>query len=225
MGPSGSGPELEFIVPTLWDEKQRKRGSPLNDWFRWWHKKLGPGFHGADLDLLLNGRDPAGIAAVLDFKGPDEEPLGFSHVQVYNGLMKRHRIYVVELQNDVTWRDVPVGHNGQTWMQRLAEVVSEDDPRFLVSRYLGGDWRPNPPKVARTRAIEIVGLDQWREWERKVRRAWACSPLACRQGGHRWLVAGRHEAPWGKELTLKCGDCGLSRFWDQYGEAIPEPAW
>lgn len=217
-----STPPVEVVVLSAWQEKQQKRGSPINDWFRWWHKKLGRGWYGADLDLVIHGRTPPGIAAVLDFKGPDEQGLGFSHAQVYNSLAKRWRIYIVELQNPVVWRDVLVGHNGEAWRQRIAAISDEEHPQFLVSRFVGGDWRPDPPLVGHAGTIKLAGIEDWRRWERGVRERWEQSPAGCREGEHLWEAADMGTAPWGEEVIMACGACGLWRYRDRYCEGPVE---
>ena len=155
------------------------QGSPINDWFRRWHKDLDNPYYACDLDLFLYDKPRGGkarIVAALDMKSPGDD-VGFSHVAVYNRLMKIMPVFIVWLESDpsigdfyITWRD-------KERMVRLADIRDTDteEPRFRVARYLGGDWGP-PVFDLRNPGETLHGIQEWKDWEDRLRgwfRTWS----------------------------------------------------
>jgi hypothetical protein len=127
------------------DEKKRKlKGSPSRDNFKRFHKELNKRFYATDLDLCLIEKDPPGAVAYVDFKGPNEK-VTFSEAILYNELIKHAPLFII----------------------RSASAI---DGPFHIDRYLGGDWKPEPPRI---RTAPILFAENWIElekWEENLRK-------------------------------------------------------
>jgi hypothetical protein len=129
-------------------DKQFLKGSEKRDVFKQRHKLLEPDFYATDADLCLISKFPPGTVAYLDYKGSGEG-VTFAEAIQYNEWMKHAPVYVVSGENP------------------------ETGP-FLIRRYLGADWKPEPPQVnwgEETLAHNWDELGQWegalREWYRR----------------------------------------------------------
>lgn len=122
----------------------RLRGSPLADDFRYAHKtELGPGFYGADVDLLLVSKTVPHVVAALDVKRPGE-PLSMAEVLAYDVLRRSMPVYVVHA------RDATTGP-------------------FTITEYLGGDISHSPPKVRMGAPERCESWAELGEWEARLR--------------------------------------------------------
>lgn len=135
---------IEDAFPSV-KSKRDLQGSPSRDVFKRCHKqKLDGKCYATDADLVLVGKNPPGIIAYLDFKLPADQ-VTFSEILAYNEWMKSHPVYIIQ---------------------------SPDPERgpFDVFRYLGGNWRPNPP-VCELEQIEWLldwnGLQRFEDELRK----------------------------------------------------------
>jgi hypothetical protein len=140
------------------DAKRYLKGSKTRDIFRWKHKQLNPQFFACDGDLILVSKIPPGTVAYLDYKTTTDF-VSFAEAIQYNEWMKEAPVYVVE----------------------------SDYPRtgpFTIKRYLGANWKPEPP-IVNWGDVEIV--ENWAafgEWEQRLRKEYR------RRGGWRGLLRG-----------------------------------
>jgi len=127
------------------DERKRKlKGSEKRDIFKQKHKELDKQFYATDADFCLVSKNPPGTVAYLDYKGSGEG-VTFAEAIQYNEWMKHAPVYIVE------------GSNPETGP-------------FVVRRYLGANWKPDPPVV--DYGAEVLASD-WAalgEWERALRK-------------------------------------------------------
>jgi len=125
------------------DNKKALKGSPSRDLFKQAHKTLAKQFYACDIDFVWVGKYPPGIIAFLDFKLPRDK-VTFSEVLAYNDLLKIAPVYIVEAPDPVAGP-------------------------FTVSRYTGGDFKPNPPTVKLEHIETCPDLAAFGEWEQKIR--------------------------------------------------------
>lgn len=129
------------------EEKRQLRGSPSRDAFKRWHKELPGGFYATDVDFALVSKNPPGVIAMIEYKRPDEDIL-FSQVLLYNNELKNGTpVYIV------SGRMMPDGEMGP----------------FKIYRYLGGDWRPEPPDVEKELVFEGLHGADFERWESSLR--------------------------------------------------------
>ncbi len=99
--------------------------------------------YATDADFCLVSKEPPGTVAYLDYKRPRDK-IQFAEVIQYNEWMKSAPVYIVE----------------------------GEDPNsgpFVIKRYLGGDWKPEPPKVTLEDEATCQDWDAFWNWERKLR--------------------------------------------------------
>ncbi len=102
------------------DNTKNLNGSKSRDDFRFYHKQFLPtDFYACDGDLVLVHKFPPGTVAYFDFK-TTQDKITFSEVIQYNEWMTTAPVYIVESDNPQTGP-------------------------FTITRYMGGDWKPNPP--------------------------------------------------------------------------------
>jgi len=119
------------------------KGSPKRDLFKRKHKDLNNKFYATDADFCLVSKTPPGTVAYLDYKGSGEG-VTFSEVIQYNAWMMQAPVYLV------------LGENPETGP-------------FDIYRYLGGDWKPNPPTYKTELTKKCDGWEQFEEWESVLR--------------------------------------------------------
>lgn len=144
------------------DKKRNLKGSPKRDIFKLMHKQaLGSGFYATDADLCLISKDPPGTVAYLDYKGSGED-ITFAEAIQYNEWLSHAPVFIVE------------GHDPETGP-------------FIIKRYLGGDWKPEPPIVELefvTKVDDWHGFGSWESglrqeyskrggWGGRLRKAWS----------------------------------------------------
>jgi len=140
------------------DAKRDLKGSEKRDEFKRRHKDLNRGFYATDADFCLVSKTPPGTVAYLDYKGSGE-PVTFAEAIQYNEWMQSAPVYIVEGKNP------------------------ETGP-FEIVRYLGADWKPEPPDV---NWGERVLAETWAElgrWELALRAEYK------RRGGWRGCLKG-----------------------------------
>jgi len=125
------------------DQKRALIGSPLRDKFKHAHKGLNKKMYMIDADCVLVSKYPPGIIAYVDIKRP-KEPITFAEVIVYNTWANRVPVYIVEVYNI-------------------------DDGQFIIFRYIGGDWRPNPCTVNLAHVADINDWQAFEQWELSIR--------------------------------------------------------
>lgn len=142
------------------------RGSPSRDLFKWLHKQLlDKNLYALNSDFELVEKWPRPfIVARLDFKASYNDPLNFTEIIAYNYLIslpEPHRIpvYIIVANN---FRD---GRSPEETL-RLA-----DYHRFDVYEYLGGDYRPNPPRYDWRCVASNLTWAEFGEWELALRRS------------------------------------------------------
>ena len=129
------------------DEGKRKlTGSKAHDIFKQKHKELACWFYACDADLVLVSKHPPGTVAYLDYKMSDD-CVTFSEALQYNEWMKTAPVYIV-------WSDYP-----------------KTGP-FRIDRYLGGNWRPEPPEVTLEYECDCETWTDFEEWERTLRQTY-----------------------------------------------------
>jgi len=133
------------------DERKRLlRGSPARDAFKRWHKDLSGTLYACDADFILVNKYPPGIVAIVDYKRQDDRTT-FSEVLAYNAF--------VSLGIDVF---VMQGEPGE---------------RLDVYKYVGGDYRPEPPVVELRHEETIHNNVEFENWERALRKQWSKSHI------------------------------------------------
>lgn len=141
------------------DELLRKlQGSEARDIFKRTHKDMQRNAnYAADIDLILlekrwlNGQPFVDPVALLDYKRGRRDYLTFAEVGFYNAWLPRMEtpIYIIR---------GPEEANG-----------ARTGP-FIIERYYGGDFRPQPPRCD----LRVIGqVKDWRElelWEIRLRK-------------------------------------------------------
>ena len=125
--------------------KQALQGSVANDVFKRKHKQELPGWcYALDVDLVLVSKYPPGVVAYIDFK-KSSDGVTFTEAMYYNEAMNTAPVYIVE----------------------------SDEPEigpFKIHRYLGGDWKPEPPDVKIVHEITATDWPEFRKWEISLRQ-------------------------------------------------------
>ena len=126
------------------EAKRNLKGSEKRDEFKMCHKKLNKRFYATDADLCLISKKPPGTVAYLDYKGSNEG-VTFSEAIQYNEWMKQAPMYIVEGEDPT---------NGP----------------FVIKRYLGTNWKPEPPEVNYGEEFAIEDWRAFESWEAKLRQ-------------------------------------------------------
>lgn len=134
------------------DQKRSLVGSKSRDAFRAWHKQvLSSTFYATDVDLVLVSKYPPKIVAAIDYKQRNDG-ITFSEVICYNDfLSKGIPVYIVQ---------------GEYYENKLPHFST-----FTIFRYLGGDYRPEPPTVKMEIIESNIDLAGFSRWEAKLRSA------------------------------------------------------
>lgn len=125
------------------DSKRNLKGSEKRDVFKRCHKDLRGDFYAMDVDLALISKKPPGIVAYLDYKA-SYDCISFSEAIQYNEWISIVPVYIVE----------------------------SDDPEngpFIIKRYLGADWKPNPPDVNWGEVVMLADWLEFEQWELDLR--------------------------------------------------------
>lgn len=125
------------------DAKRNLTGSESRDIFRRLHKELDSQFFALDGDLILVSKTPPGTVAYLDYKRPGDF-VTFAEAIQYNEWMKDAPVYIVESGNP------KIGP-------------------FVIQRYLGANWKPEPPVVNYGETQQIENWSAFEKWERHLR--------------------------------------------------------
>jgi len=107
------------------------------------HKSINKYFYATDGDLCLISKKPPGTVAYLDYKDSGDK-VTFSEAIQYNEWMNLAPVYIV------------VGANPESG-------------QFKISRYLGANWKPEPPTV---KYGEVIYTKNWKDfeiWEESLR--------------------------------------------------------
>jgi len=124
--------------------KRQLKGSPSRDAFKKWHKFLIDTFYASDIDFVLVSKNPPGIIAVLDYKKPGDD-VTFAEVLAYNNLLELGlSVYII--------------------------VGNEPFDKLKIYRYLGGGWKPDPPKVSLRFVTETKSRADFATWEKRLRQ-------------------------------------------------------
>lgn len=126
------------------ENKRKLKGSEKRDEFKRRHKELDGTFYATDADFCLVSKKPPGTVAYLDYKGSGEN-VTFSETIQYNEWMRIAPVYIVEAP------DPTMGP-------------------FRILRYLGGDYRPEPPDVTLEIEIDLANWKEFEQWERALRK-------------------------------------------------------
>ena len=126
------------------DAKRQLKGSERRDIFKQKHKELNSRFYATDADFCLISKEPPGTVAYLDYKGPGDR-VTFTEAIQYNEWMKQAPVYIIE------------GDNPKTGP-------------FRIRRYLGADWKPEPPKVNYQDEMIAKDWQELGEWESELRQ-------------------------------------------------------
>ena len=125
------------------EAKRNLIGSKARDLFRRMHKELSPQFYACDGDLILVSKTPPGTVAYLDYKRRSDY-VTFSEAIQYNEWMASAPVYVIESDNPA-------------------------EGPFTVKRYLGANWRPEPPIVNWEETEVVANWAEFEEWEIRLR--------------------------------------------------------
>ncbi|MBE3576897.1 MAG: hypothetical protein IMX00_04325 [Limnochordales bacterium] len=125
---------------------RRLKGSTSRDEFKFWHKQLATDLYAMDVDLALVSKVVPGIVAILDYKQPYDR-VTFAEVLGYN-----HFLNV----------GIPV---------YLLRGHAPEFSELTVEEYMGGDWKPDPPRCETRVVLEKASPEEFLEWERKLRAA------------------------------------------------------
>ena len=123
--------------------KINAKGSELHDTFMQKHKELPGEYYLSDIDMVWIEKSPAGIVAFVDYK-PKGGHITFAEALLYNTIMTEAPVYIVK-------SDYP-----------------ESGP-FDVGRYLGGNWKPDPPDVDVEHVTTVTDWPEFGKWEASVR--------------------------------------------------------
>ena len=125
--------------------KRALKGSPTRDAFKHWHKQspIPRAFYATDLDFIFVRKHPPGIAAILDYK-TSRDRVTFAECIAYNALVEHYPVYIV--------------------------VSEEPFENFEISQFLGGDWKPEPPKITYGPVCRLASVQEFIQWESKIRR-------------------------------------------------------
>lgn len=127
------------------DERKRNlKGSEKRDMFKRMHKELDRWFYATDADFCLVSKSPPGTVAYLDYKGSGEG-VTFAECIQYNEWIKQTPVFIVE------------GANPETGP-------------FVIRRYLGANWRPNPPEINYGEEVFAADWTALGNWERELRQ-------------------------------------------------------
>jgi len=143
------------------ESKRNLEGSKKRDVFKRMHKQLDKSFYACDADFCLISKHPPGTVAYLDYKA-SYDTVTFSEAIQYNEWVKSAPVYIV------------IGDNPETGP-------------FVIRRYLGANWKPDPPQVDYD--DEEVMVKDWHElgeWERLLREEYS------RRNGWRGIL--RHQS-------------------------------
>jgi len=138
--------------------KRNLKGSPSRDEFKRCHKDLRRDFYATDADLALVSKTPPGTVAYLDYKRPGDS-VSFAEAIQYNEWIQNAPVYIVESNNPTTGP-------------------------FIIKRYLGANWKPDPPEVNWGKTIDLANWAEFEDWESELRREYQ------RRGGWRWQFSG-----------------------------------
>jgi len=125
------------------DKKRQLKGSDSRDAFKRCHKNLRADFYATDADLALISKSPPGTVAYLDYKRTHDY-VSFAEAIQYNEWMLVAPVYIVE----------------------------SDDPGngpFTIRRYLGADWKPEPPVVNWGETVSVLDWAEFEQWELALR--------------------------------------------------------
>jgi len=126
------------------DITKNLKGSKARDDFRFYHKQSLPkDFYACDGDLVLVHKYPPGTVAYFDFKTTQDQ-ITFSEVIQYNEWMTHAPVYIIESDNP------------------------QEGP-FTVTRYLGGDWKPDPPTWNPGEVRYCATWTEFEKFERELR--------------------------------------------------------
>ncbi len=128
------------------EHKQNLKGSEKLDEFKYRHKKLDKRFYATDGDLCLVSKLPPGTVAYLDYKGSGE-CVTFAEAIQYNEWMQHAPVFIVESSTPAAGP-------------------------FRIRRYLGADWRPEPPEVSWGNETKVKDWLGFGEWERELRETY-----------------------------------------------------
>lgn len=134
------------------DRKRRLKGSAARDDFKHWHKQppFPRSFYASDIDFALVSKRSGGrIIAILDYKQPGDR-ITFAETIAYNDLTKSgFSVYIITAP-----------------YHPEKELPFEE---FTIQRYLGGDWKPEPPRVKLEMILEKVSVSEFIAWEKCIR--------------------------------------------------------
>lgn len=125
------------------EAKRGLKGSEKRDQFKLAHKQLDRRFYATDADFCLVSKKPPGTVAYLDYKGSGEG-VTFTEAIQYNEWMAHAPVYIVEGRNPTAGP-------------------------FKIRRYLGANWRPDPPDVNYGDLVVANDWQEFGEWERRLR--------------------------------------------------------
>jgi len=129
------------------DGKRNLKGSEAKDEFKRWHKTLPSSFYACDGDLILIVKYPnPKPIAVIDYKTVTDGTT-FVEVILYNWLLKQ---------------GVPVF---------IISTIPALPPytSVTIKKYLGGDWKPNPPITHVVPILTGMPISDFERWESQLR--------------------------------------------------------
>lgn len=125
------------------EDKRRLQGSEKLDRFKRRHKEINGKFYASDVDLTLISKLPPGVVAYLDYKGSGEN-VTFAEVILYNQHLEIAPVYIVEGKDP------------------------ENGP-FTITRFMGGNYKPEPPTVDTETICTCADWSEYEKWESELR--------------------------------------------------------
>jgi hypothetical protein len=125
------------------NSKRQLIGSESLDRFKRAHKDISSSFYALDGDFILVAKDPPGTVAYLDYR-----PYGYDVT------------FAEAIQYNIWMRQAPVF------------LVAGADPSsgpFIIFRYLGANWKPEPPICAVEYVTTCTDWPEFTEWESELR--------------------------------------------------------
>ena len=137
------------------NDKTHLRGSKSRDTMRFWHKQppIPKNFYASDIDFILVEKYPPHVAAILDWKCPGDQVTFTECIAMNDFMNKGYLCYIIWGEHEESVPGKPV-------------LIRAD-----IYRYLGGNYRPEPPEIRTERVCQIENEAEWIRWERTVRNA------------------------------------------------------
>lgn len=150
--------------------KRNLKGSASRDAFKHLHKQ--PPFHkkwyAGDIDFYFVDKKQGGrIITIVDYKTP-RDSITFAEAIAYNDLVGRGlKVHIIT----APYRP----KKGPFCPCCGCQLATHPEPTFLsftdytVQQYLGGNWKPDPPRVELETILKRAPINELIKWEKHIR--------------------------------------------------------